>query len=264
MAPQRHHFGHHHDTGAYSGEHMLRSEPALRRLQIDDGSEASRIEYIAGSAWNIVIERGRYFAAQATTPAAIGIMMAIAGNLMIACSLVLQKYVHVSLQKIPEPKRPKAHTRPLFWLAMFGLVFGEVGNFAAFGLASPTVVSPLGAVCVIANSIISAIVLKEQFTVRNSVGLLLTVCGAFVVVVNAPPTIEHLTIERFLGLLMARCAAAAAAAARRGAIRGAQFAELRRALRRTARRSSSFSSSARASPRSSCSSAAGTARRSCS
>ena len=263
MAPQRHHFGHHHDTGAYSGEHMLRSEPALRRLQIDDGSEASRIEYIAGSAWNIVIERGRYFAAQATTPAAIGIMMAIAGNLMIACSLVLQKYVHVSLQKIPEPKRPKAHTRPLFWLAMFGLVFGEVGNFAAFGLASPTVVSPLGAVCVIANSIISAIVLKEQFTVRNSVGLLLTVCGAFVVVVNAPPTIEHLTIERFLGLLMARCAAAAAAA-QFGAIRGPQFAELRRALRRTARRSSSFSSSARASPRSSCSSAAGTARRSCS
>ena len=69
MAPLRHHFGHHHDTGAYSGEHMLRSEPALRRLQIDDGSEASRIEYIAGSAWNIVIERGRYFAAQATTPA---------------------------------------------------------------------------------------------------------------------------------------------------------------------------------------------------
>ena len=91
-------------------------------------------------------------------------------------------------------------------------------NFAAFGLASPTVVSPLGAVCVIANSIISAIVLKEQFTVRNSVGLLLTVCGAFVVVVNAPPTIEHLTIERFLGLLMARCAAAAAAA-QFGAIR---------------------------------------------
>ena len=70
----------------------------------------------------------------------------------------------------------------------------------------------------VANSIISAIVLKEQFTVRNSVGLLLTVCGAFVVVVNAPPTIEHLTIERFLGLLMARCAAAAAAA-QFGAIR---------------------------------------------
>ena len=60
------------------------------------------------------------------------------GNLLpvLACSLVLQKYVHVSLQKIPEPKRPKAHTRPLFWLAMFGLVFGEVGNFAAFGLAT--------------------------------------------------------------------------------------------------------------------------------
>ena len=190
-------------------------------------------------------------------------MMAIAGNLMIACSLVLQKYVHVSLQKIPEPKRPKAHTRPLFWLAMFGLVFGEVGNFAAFGLASPTVVSPLGAVCVIANSIISAIVLKEQFTVRNSVGLLLTVCGAFVVVVNAPPTIEHLTIERFLGLLMARCDTAPPPPPRNSA----QFVARNSpsaAARSAARRSSSFSSSARASPRSSCSSAAGTARRSCS
>ena len=141
-------------------------------------------------------DSGRYFAAQATTPAAIGIMMAIAGNLMIACSLVLQKYVHVSLQKIPEPKRPKAHTRPLFWLAMFGLVFGEVGNFAAFGLASPTVVSPLGAVCVIANSIISAIVLKEQFTVRNSVGLLLTVCGAFVCLLYTSPSPRDRTRSR--------------------------------------------------------------------
>ena len=210
-----------------------------------------------------MIERGRYFAAQATTPAAIGIMMAIAGNLMIACSLGAAEVRARQPAEDPRAEAAEGAHAPLFWLAMFGLVFGEVGNFAAFGLASPTVVSPLGAVCVIANSIISAIVLKEQFTVRNSVGLLLTVCGAFVVVVNAPPTIEHLTIERFLGLLMARCAAAAAAA-QFGAIRGAQFAERRRALRRTARRSSSSSSSARASPRSSCSSAAGTARRSCS
>ena len=38
---------------------------------------------------------------------------------------------------------------------------GEVGNFAAFGLASPTVVSPLGAVAVVANALIAALVLRE-------------------------------------------------------------------------------------------------------
>ena len=154
-------------------------------------------------------------------------MMAIAGNLMIACSLVLRKCVPSACRRSPS-RSGRRRTRRSSGSRC------SASSSARWATSPPSASQPTSsrrsAVCVIANSIISAIVLKGQFTVRNSVGLLLTVCGAFVVVVNAPPTIEHLTIERFLGLLMARCAAAAAAA-QFGAIRGPQFAELRRALR---------------------------------
>ena len=88
-------------------------------------------------------------------------------------------------------------------MAVLGLMAGEMGNFAAFGLASPTVVSPLGAVAVIANALIAFLVLRERFFLRNALGLLLTVIGSVVVVINAPPTVDELSVETFAELITA-------------------------------------------------------------
>lgn len=60
-----------------------------------------------------------------------------------------------------DPQRVKRGRR-FFWLALLGLMGGEIGNFAAFGLASPTVISPLGAVAVVANALIAFLVLKAR------------------------------------------------------------------------------------------------------
>ena len=136
-------------------------------------------------------------------PMQIGVILAVSGNLVIACSLALQapaathapptrtwqastrstphapqKWVHNSIASKPEEARGPASHQPLFWVALIGLMLGEVGNFAAFGLASPTVVSPLGAVAVIANALIAALILREPFFLRNLLGLFLTVAGA--------------------------------------------------------------------------------------
>jgi hypothetical protein len=87
-------------------------------------------------------------------PMQAGVILAVSGNLVIACALALQKWVHNTIANRPVEQRQPASRHPLFWVALMGLMVGEVGNFAAFGLASPTVVSPLGAVAVVANPLI--------------------------------------------------------------------------------------------------------------
>ena len=66
----------------------------------------------------------------------VGVALAIAGNCLIAVSLATQKYVHNKLSADDVGKSW------LFYASIAGMIFGEVGNFAAFGFASPTVISP--------------------------------------------------------------------------------------------------------------------------
>ena len=83
----------------------------------------------------------------------IGVILAISGNSLIAIALTLQKHAHNIEKKTGEP------AVAFFWMSIAGMIGGEIGNFAAFGFASPTVVSPLGAVAVIANGLLASLVL---------------------------------------------------------------------------------------------------------
>ena len=123
----------------------------------------------------------------------LGVTLALGGNLLIAFSLVLQKHVHC-LREESKFETWAGSVDFLFALAITGLILGEAGNFAAFGLASPTVVSPLGAVAVLANALLSTIFLNETFLLWNLVGLCLVVLGSVVVVSAAPPTQAPLTV----------------------------------------------------------------------
>ena len=127
----------------------------------------------------------------------LGVLLAVGGNLFIACSLTMQKMAHNKALRTGKPPNSLA----LFWVALIGMIVGEIGNFAAFGLASPTVVSPLGAVSVIASAILAVLLLHETFYWRSLVGMLCTVGGAVVVVIFAPPTIEDFTVDGFVAML---------------------------------------------------------------
>lgn len=131
----------------------------------------------------------------------LGVGMAVAGNTLIACSLTLQKHVHNKKTALKPVGKD-----PLFYFALGGMIAGEVGNFAAFGFASPTVISPLGAVSVIANAILAVVFLRESLYTRSLLGLALTLLGTAVVVYHAPPTVENLPIEE-LGSLLKKPAA---------------------------------------------------------
>jgi len=130
---------------------------------------------------------------------AIGVTLAICGNTLIASALTLQKFTHNLEQQTGKP----ASSSPLFWFSIAGMIGGEVGNFAAFGFASPTVVSPLGAVAVVVNGLLAALVLQEKLRLRNVIGMAFTILGSVVVVMNAPPTVEDLSAHAFIALVRA-------------------------------------------------------------
>ena len=104
----------------------------------------------------------------------VGVGLAVGGNTLIACSLTLQKFC-VNREVATGVK---TGSMPLFWLALAGMIGGEVGNFAAFGFCSQTVVSPLGAVSVIVNTVLAAVFLGEKIYGQTIIGIALTLVGS--------------------------------------------------------------------------------------
>jgi magnesium transporter len=69
---------------------------------------------------------------------------------------------------------------------MILMVFGEIGNFLAYGFAPATLVAPLGAVSVVSNSIMAHFLLHEHMTRRSVTGILVALAGSSAIVVSAP------------------------------------------------------------------------------
>eukprot|EP00708_Paratrimastix_pyriformis_P002666 GAFH01001417.1.p2 GENE.GAFH01001417.1~~GAFH01001417.1.p2 ORF type:complete len:532 (-),score=186.73 GAFH01001417.1:48-1499(-) len=75
----------------------------------------------------------------------------------------------------------------MWWLGLFCMVGGEFGNFYAFAFAPAALISPLGALGVIMNAILSFIFLKERMNPYEFTGVGLTVVGSVIIVLYAPP-----------------------------------------------------------------------------
>lgn len=71
------------------------------------------------------------------------------------------------------------------------MALGEVGNFLAYGYAPATLVSPLGAVSVIANAILAHVILHEPLLRKNVAGVMLALAGSIVIVISAPTSCER-------------------------------------------------------------------------
>jgi drug/metabolite transporter (DMT)-like permease len=129
-----------------------------------------------------------------------GIVLAIAGNLVISISLNVQKHVHNQNDAKPEAERRPFTSNPIWWVGLCGTVAGEVGNFLAFGFAGADIVTPLGAVAVVANAVIASMFLGEHFRIRDALGVLLTCLGSVLIVIKAPASDADLSVALFLEL----------------------------------------------------------------
>eukprot|EP00293_Proteomonas_sulcata_P006623 CAMPEP_0184329616 /NCGR_PEP_ID=MMETSP1049-20130417/144247_1 /TAXON_ID=77928 /ORGANISM="Proteomonas sulcata, Strain CCMP704" /LENGTH=467 /DNA_ID=CAMNT_0026651999 /DNA_START=27 /DNA_END=1430 /DNA_ORIENTATION=+ len=129
-----------------------------------------------------------------TQQQAVGITLALTGNVLISVSLNLQKYVHNENEKVSGGETPYTKI-PLWWVGMGVMILGETGNFLAYAYAPATLVAPLGAVSVISNCILAHYVLKENLQKSNIAGVILAILGSVLIVTYAPGSDKELTME---------------------------------------------------------------------
>lgn len=67
----------------------------------------------------------------------------------------------------------------IWWVGLFLMGSGEIGNFTAYGFAPASLVAPIGTSAVVANAILAFIFLKERIRVRDVTGITLGVVGTF-------------------------------------------------------------------------------------
>lgn len=128
----------------------------------------------------------------------LGIALAVSGNLLISGALNVQKHVHNKNAALP-PALQRDYTRiPLWWVGFVMTLFGEIGNFAAYGFAEASLVTPLGAVSVVSNAFIAAIVLNEGLRLQDLCGCVLVVGGSAMIAATTSLHQEYLDPALFI------------------------------------------------------------------
>ncbi len=128
----------------------------------------------------------------------VGIILAVVGNLLISVSFQITKLAHNKNQN----SQVSYLKLPLWWVSVVAMAGGEVGNFLAYGYAPATIVSPLGAVSVIFNAILSKFFLHEANSWTQYLGVVFALAGSVGVVLGAPYSCEvEVTVDSLLILL---------------------------------------------------------------
>ncbi len=111
----------------------------------------------------------------------VGIALAVVGNALIGASFCVIKYA------TNRASGSRLQAEPLWWLGQAMMGVGEIGNFAAYGLAPPSIIAPLGATAVLVNQLGSSLVLREPMTASRVFGTLVLIGGSTLIVVAMPP-----------------------------------------------------------------------------
>ena len=119
-----------------------------------------------------------------------GVMLSLIGDIVINIGMNSMKHAH-NINTNPETGKPFKHFTliPWWWVGILGIIGGEVGNLIAYGYAPASIVTPIGSIGVVTNVIITTFVLKEPFTMKNLLGVVLVMIGIVVVVLFAPLTV---------------------------------------------------------------------------
>lgn len=125
-----------------------------------------------------------------------GIALAVGGNLLVSVSLNLTKHAHNTNLASAEPK-PYVKL-PLWWVGFVTTLLGEFGNFAAYGFTEASIIAPLGAVSVLANAFIAALLLGEGLRMRDLLGCFLCILGGVIIVVSSPTSGADIDIDHFM------------------------------------------------------------------
>jgi hypothetical protein len=105
----------------------------------------------------------------------------------------IQKQAFLNNEKRPKEKQLENYTSmPLWWLGMFGVILGSVGDILALGFATQSlVVASGGATVLLSNCLISSWWHREHQGVTAIAGVFCIIGGAVVFAVLSPPSQDY-------------------------------------------------------------------------
>ncbi|CAF1070830.1 unnamed protein product [Rotaria sordida] len=125
----------------------------------------------------------------------IGIVLALASSLFIGTSFILKKKGLLKLTIYNGAIRAGSggfgYLREfLWWAGLVTMGLGELCNFAAYGFAPASVVTPLGALSVLVSALMAVRFLDEKFNTLGKIGCFLTIFGSVIIIIYAPKDSE--------------------------------------------------------------------------
>ena len=129
----------------------------------------------------------------------IGVFFSLVGSTVLNVGVNTQKFSHNANERLPLAMR-RPYWKQRRWLLGFALfLLGNVGDFIALGMASPSIITPLGSVSLISNSIIAYKFLGETYTRRDLLATIVIIAGATVAVLFGAHSSPVLTLDTLLG-----------------------------------------------------------------
>lgn len=138
----------------------------------------------------------------------IGIGLALSSSLFIGSSFILKKKGLLKLTNYHGTVRAGSggfgYLKEFqWWAGLITMGLGELCNFAAYGFAPASVVTPLGALSILVSALMAVRFLDEKLNRLGKIGCLLTVCGSIVIIIHAPKDSEVNSLSDFARKLTA-------------------------------------------------------------
>ncbi|KUF91379.1 Centromere protein C [Phytophthora nicotianae] len=123
---------------------------------------------------------------------AFGAGLAVVASIVSNLGVNIQKYSHSNEAARPVRERRPYIRRPVWWVGFALVVLGSVGDFAAFGFATQSLVAALGGGATLVANVVTAQCLNGERLYKTDVGgVLFVIMGVVMIACIAEPNVEY-------------------------------------------------------------------------
>eukprot|EP01083_Nonionella_stella_P217435 780674_1 len=130
----------------------------------------------------------------------VGAFLSIAGSVCSNIGVNVQKHgQNINARRHADDRR-SYHNQPFWWLGLFLVIVGSLGDFFALGFAAQSIVAPIGSITLVANIFFGRFCLQEHLQRTDIHGTLLIIVGASLAVSFGSHDDPTYTYEQLLQL----------------------------------------------------------------
>ncbi|KAG3117170.1 hypothetical protein PI124_g1750 [Phytophthora idaei] len=123
---------------------------------------------------------------------AFGAGLAVVASIVSNLGVNIQKYSHSNEAARPVRERRPYIRRPVWWVGFALVVVGSLGDFAAFGFATQSLVAALGGGATLVANVVTAQCLNGERLYKTDVGgVLFVIMGVVMIACIAEPNVEY-------------------------------------------------------------------------